>query len=90
MLTPEISPLLVEDNELAKLPSTYILSVGHDSLRDEAFIYEARLKRAGVSVVHNHYEHTFHGSLGFLNGPFGLKIAHEMIGDIVKYVKSNL
>ena len=90
ILSPEISPLLVEDDQLAKLPSTYILSVGHDSLRDEAFIYEARLKRTGVSVVHNHYEHTFHGSLNFLHGPFAFDIAHQMINDMVKYIQANL
>lgn len=89
-LNPEVSPLLVDDDQLAKLPSTYILSVGRDQLRDESFIYEGRLKRAGVSVVHNHYSNTFHGSLGFLYGPFGLDIAHEMIADIVKYVNENL
>ncbi len=89
-LSPEISPLLVEDDQLAKLPPTYILSVGHDRLRDEAFIYEGRLRRAGVSVVHNHYEHTFHGSLNFLYGPLGLDIAHKMITDIVGYVNDNL
>jgi acetyl esterase/lipase len=89
-LSPEISPLLVEDKQLAKLPPTYILSVGHDRLRDEAFIYEGRLRRVGVPVVHNHYENTFHGSLGFLYGPFGLDIAHDMIADIVKYVNENL
>jgi len=89
-LSPEISPLLVEDEKLAKLPPTYILSVGHDSLRDEAFIYAGRLKRTGVSVVHNHYENTFHGSLNFLYGPFGLDIANDMIADIVKYVNENL
>jgi acetyl esterase/lipase len=89
-LNPEVSPLLVEDKQLAKLPSTYILSVGHDSLRDEAFIYEGRLKHAGVSVVHNHYENTFHGSVGFLYGPFGLDISHEMVDDMVKYIKQNL
>jgi len=90
VINPEVSPLLVEDNQLAKLPLTYILSVGHDRLRDEAFIYGGRLKHAGVPVVHNHYEHTFHGSLNFLYGPFALDIAQEMVGDIVKYVKENL
>jgi acetyl esterase/lipase len=89
-LNPEVSPLLVEDEQLAKLPSTYLLSVDHDRLRDEAFIYEGRLKRVGVPVIHNHYEHTFHGSLGLLDGPVALDISRKMIADIIKYIKENL
>ena len=89
-LTPEISPLVVEDSELAKLPSTYISTVGHDHLRDDGFIYEGRLKRAGIAVVHNHYEHAFHGLLSFLYGPLALDAARGMITDIVQYVKENL
>ncbi|CAF4269907.1 unnamed protein product, partial [Rotaria magnacalcarata] len=67
-----------------------MLSVGHDSLRDEIFIYAGRLKRLGVPIVHNHYENTFHGSLTFLHGAFSLDIAYQMMGDLVKYVKANL
>jgi len=89
-LNPEVSPLLVEDKQLAKLPTTYILSVDRDRLRDEAFIYEGRLKRVGVSVTHNHYEHIFHGSLGLLHGSKSLDIARQMMTDIVTYVKKNL
>ncbi len=89
-LNPKVSPLLVEDEQLAKLPLTYLLSVDHDRLRDEAFIYEGRLKRVGVPVIHNHYEHIFHGSLGLLDGPFALDIAREMIADLVEYIKENL
>lgn len=90
LLNPDVSPLLVEDDQLAKLPSTYILSVGHDRLRDDAYIYEGRLKRVGVPVVHNHYEHIFHGSLGFVDGPAPLDIAREMMNDLVKFIKENL
>jgi acetyl esterase/lipase len=89
-LDPEVSPLLVEDKQLAKLPSTYILSVDHDRLRDDAFIYEGRLKRVGVPVIHNHYEHTFHGSLGFTDGPITLDVSRQMISDLVDYIKKNL
>ncbi|CAF0889359.1 unnamed protein product [Rotaria sp. Silwood1] len=89
-LNPEVSPLLVHDEQLDKLPSTHILSVGHDRLRDEAFIYEGRLKRAGVQVVHHHYENTFHGSITFLYGSLALDIAREMVQDIVEYIKENL
>jgi len=90
-LNPEISPLLVEDEQLAKLPLTYIISVECDRLRDETFIYEGRLKRVGVPVIHNHYEHIFHGSLGFIeHGPVSLDVAHKMMADLVEYIKQNL
>lgn len=89
-LDPEVSPLLVDDELLAKLVPTYVLTVGHDRLRDEAFIYAGRVKRVGVPVVHNHYENTFHGSIGFLNGPLGLDVSRNMVGDIVQYIKENL
>ena len=90
VLHPDVSPLLVDDKELAKLPPTYVLTVDHDRLRDEGFIYAGRLKANGVNVVHHHFENTFHGSLTFLEGVFELDIAHEMLADIVKYLKANL
>ncbi|CAF0861129.1 unnamed protein product [Adineta ricciae] len=90
VLNPEVSPLLADDESLAKLPSTYLLSVGHDRLRDEAFIYEGRLRQNGVPVVHNHYKHIFHGSIGFLHGAFALDIARKMLNDVVNYINENL
>lgn len=89
-LNPEISPLLVDDAHLAKLPPTYILSVGHDRLRDESFIYEGRLRKNGVAVVHSHYANAFHAILGFQYGPFGLDIAHVMLTDVAKYIREKL
>jgi acetyl esterase/lipase len=90
LLDPDISPLLVENELLAKLPPTYMLTVGHDRLRDEGFIYAARLKANGVAVVHQHIENIFHGSLTFLEGIFKLDIAHQMLKDISKYLKDYL
>jgi acetyl esterase/lipase len=90
LLHPDISPLLIEEEELAKLPPTYILTVDHDRLRDEGFIYAGRLKANGVNVVHHHFENTFHGALAFLEGLFELDIAHVMLDDIAKYLKHNL
>ena len=90
VLTSDLSPLLVENEVLAKLPRTYVLTVDHDRLRDEGFIYVGRVKANGVKLVHHHFENTFHGSLTFLEGPFELQIAHEMLDDIVNYLKTNL
>ncbi|CAF0724413.1 unnamed protein product [Adineta ricciae] len=86
-LEPDVSPLLVDNEQLAKLPSTYIITVGHDRLRDEGFIYARRVKRTGVDVTHKHYENTFHGSITFLYGSLGLNIAREMVDDIVQHMK---
>jgi len=90
VLHPDVSPLLVDDKDLAKLPPTYILTVDHDRLRDEGFIYAGRLTANGVDVVHHHFENTFHGSLTFLEGLFELDIAHEMLNDIVQYLNNKL
>ena len=89
-LSPEISPLLVSNQQLSKLPPTYILSVGHDPLRDESFIYAGRLKKNGVPVVHHHFPNTFHAAVNFLHGPLKLNIAETMINDIVEYLKEKL
>lgn len=90
LLIPEISPLLVQNEILSKLPSTYVLTVGHDRLRDEVFIYVARLKANRVNVTHRHFQNTFHGSIIFLEGIFKLDIAHQMLNDITDYLKNNL
>ena len=89
-LDPDASPLLVDNAQLAKLPPTYLLTVEHDALRDEALIYGARLKASGVPLVHHHFYHAFHAAMTFLNGPFELNIAHEMLNDVIEYLKDNL
>lgn len=90
LLNEEISPLLVEDEILSEYPMTYLLSVGHDRLRDENFIFAHRLKMNGINLTHDHVEKTFHGSITFLDGFFRLNIAHEMIKNISKYLINHL
>ncbi|QOZ68968.1 alpha/beta hydrolase [Bradyrhizobium arachidis] len=46
---------------LAGLPSTYVLTAGADPLRDEGDEYAERLKQAGVPVAYKHYSGQFHG-----------------------------
>lgn len=89
-LSPRVSPLLVEDNQLVKLPPTYVATVGHDHLRDESFIYVNRLRRIGVPIVHNHYPNTFHAAINFLYGPLGLEVGQKMVDDIAEYLKEYL
>ena len=89
-LQPEISPLLVEDSQLRALPPTYVLTVGHDRLRDEGFIYVNRLRSCGVRVVHSHFKDIFHASITSLYGMTKLDIAHEMVRDIANFLTHNL
>jgi arylacetamide deacetylase-like 2 len=89
-LQPDISPLLVEDTQLAKLPITYVLTVGHDRLLDEGLIYVGRLRRCRVPVVHNHYKDTFHASITSLSGMTKLDIAQKMVHDIVMFLRQQI
>ncbi len=55
LLNPYFSPLMASD--LKQLPHAYVMTMGHDILRDEGILYARRLKDAGnkVSYVHHRY-----------------------------------
>jgi acetyl esterase len=55
------SPLHAES--VAMCPPTFILTVGHDPLRDEGLALGARLEREGVMVVRHHLPGHVHGFL---------------------------
>ena len=55
------SPLLAPS--LAGLPPAWILTVGHDPLRDEGIAYARRLEESGVAVTHLHLSDQIHGLL---------------------------
>lgn len=54
-----LSPAAADD--LVGLPPAYVLTVGHDPLRDEGIDYVERLRAAGVSVEHHHEPTMLHG-----------------------------
>ena len=55
------SPLRAQD--LAGLPRTFIVTVGHDPLCDEGIAYARRLQNEGVLVTHVHLSGIIHGFL---------------------------
>ena len=58
---PHVSPLLGDDDALAKSPPTHVVTVETDVLRDEGEAYAARLESAGVRTTLRRYEEMFHG-----------------------------
>jgi acetyl esterase/lipase len=54
-----VNPILAE--ELSGLPPTYLVSVGHDPLRDDDITYAEKLSAQGVNVEHQHYPNMMHG-----------------------------
>jgi len=53
------SPLLHED--LTRLPPAFVLTAGHDPLRDEGLAYSQRLSEAGTCATHICFERQLHG-----------------------------
>ncbi|MFA5989105.1 MAG: alpha/beta hydrolase [Sphingomonas sp.] len=60
---PRITPIMATD--LSKLPHSFVLTAGHDPLRDEGRAYADRLEAAGVDTRYCCFESTIHAFLSF-------------------------
>ncbi|XP_073530836.1 arylacetamide deacetylase [Phyllobates terribilis] len=90
LLDVRASPLLAEDEKLTGLPLTYVITCMYDVLRDDGFMYVSRLRNAGVHVVHEHYDNTFHGILLMNSGPFPLSLADRIVEKYLHWLDTNL
>ncbi|XP_031566591.1 neutral cholesterol ester hydrolase 1-like [Actinia tenebrosa] len=79
------SPLVARN--FRGVPQTLLLSAECDPLRDEAFLYAKRLKKAGIDVVHKHYP-SFHGFVTVTSEPwpYGTVEAREAIQEMVRFI----
>lgn len=80
---PAVSPLLGPD--LRGLPPALLVTGGYDPLQDEAALYAARLRDAGVEAEHLTYPGTFHGFISF-GGV--LDVARQAIADIAQRMRA--
>ncbi|XP_075717621.1 arylacetamide deacetylase [Rhinoderma darwinii] len=90
LLDVRASPLLAEDEKLIGLPLTYVITCMYDVLRDDGFMYVSRLRKAGVHVVHEHYDSVFHGILLMNSWPFDFSIAHRIVDKYLNWLDNNL
>ncbi|EDM14842.1 similar to hypothetical protein C130079G13 (predicted) [Rattus norvegicus] len=90
LVDSRVSPLLVNDSQLQKLPLTYILTCEHDILRDDGLIYVTRLRNVGVTFTHDHIEDGIHGAVSFATAPFHLQLGQRLIDKYIIWLKENL
>ena len=61
LLNPMLAPLMAEDEDLASLPPTYILTAEFDVLRDDGLMFAERLKMIGIEVTQSYVSNEEHG-----------------------------
>ena len=86
LASPEASPLLADS--LDGLPDAYVVTTGHDLLRDEGLLYVSRLRKARgidptrpIRVHHKHYAQKYHAYLNFR--------PEVMANDLAAFVRDN-
>ncbi|XP_068934511.1 arylacetamide deacetylase-like 4 [Petaurus breviceps papuanus] len=82
------SPLIADDDIIAQLPETLLVSCEFDSLRDHTLLYKKRLEDQGVPVSWHHIEDGFHGViLSFNTKPFFFPCSLRILNIIIHFIK---
>jgi len=80
---PEFSPIY--NNDLSKLPKTFLMTASHDPLRDQGNDYAIKLLKAGNLVIYKNYLQTIHGFFTYHGViPRGKKIYNDIIQTVRK------
>lgn len=78
---PDISPLFAPN--LSRLPHTFLLTAGFDSLRDEGLHLASRLAAAAIPLTHTHLNGHIHG---FLTYPAAFSAAGQTVRSIARFL----
>jgi acetyl esterase len=81
---PEVAPLLVPD--LSGLAPAIVITAEYDPLRDDGLEYAERLREAGVSVSHHHYDDMIHAFFSLVNLLERGNEAVEQVGSEIRAV----
>ncbi|XP_051846804.1 arylacetamide deacetylase-like 4 [Antechinus flavipes] len=83
------SPLTADDDIIAQLPQTLLVSCEFDILRDDTLLYKKRLEDQGVPVSWHHIEDGFHGVLlTFDKKYFCFPCSLKILNIIVHFIKN--
>jgi acetyl esterase/lipase len=89
LISPSMSPLLVPDEQLLRLPTILLFTTEFDIVRDEGFIFAARLRTLNKTIYHHHFANAFHGAHVFLYGPLRFEVAHQMIEHTARILRNH-
>ncbi|XP_072471652.1 arylacetamide deacetylase-like 4 [Notamacropus eugenii] len=82
------SPLIADDDIIAQLPETLLVSCEFDILRDETLLYKKRLEDQGVPVSWHHIEDGFHGvAISFNTKLFSFPCSLRILNIVVQFIK---
>ncbi|NXJ76465.1 AAAD deacetylase, partial [Trogon melanurus] len=84
------APLLASDARLRGLPLTYIVTCGHDVLRDDGVMYAGRLRAVGVPVTHDHFKDAFHAAMSFVVSPLDFAVGKRLLDKYIAWLNENL
>jgi len=79
---PRVSPLFAASH--ADLPPTYLVTAGHDPLRDEGAAYALKLKAAGVPTTYIDYPGQIHGFFNMVGASREAGLAVDAAGAALK------
>jgi acetyl esterase len=77
---PRVSPLLANDEALARSPATLVITAELDPLLDEGEAYGERLRSVGVETTVTRYDGMFHGFIWYADFVDDARIALEEVG----------
>lgn len=66
ILNPYFSPLMASDEDLSRLPNTYITVSEYTVVRDEGMILAERLRKLNHTVKYNYLEGMSHGIIRYV------------------------
>jgi acetyl esterase len=76
---PRVSPLLAEDEAVARSPATLVITAELDPLVDEGEAYAERLRSLGVETTVTRYDGMFHGFIWYADFVDGGQAALEEV-----------
>lgn len=87
---PFFAPLMAPPELVRRLPDTYVVTGGYDTLRDDGILYAKKLEGEGVRVQLVNYPNAYHPFFYQFDGPFATKMAGQAFDEVVSYLITKL